>query len=92
MYIYNLQTGALEKPSFGVLLLLGRGGEGRKGCFYWELPNVQKKLVNGPITKCSPTISYFHNVLLIDVAKARVLHLPHKKIDVTLISFSFHNN
>jgi hypothetical protein len=48
-----------------------------------------KKLVNGPITKCSPTIRYFHNVLLIDVAKARVLHLPHKKIDVILISFHF---
>jgi len=37
--------------------------------------------VNGPITKASPTISYFHNVLLIDAAKARVLQLPHKKID-----------
>jgi len=48
-----------------------------------------KKLVNGPITKCSPTIPYFHNVLLIDVAKARVFHLPHKKIDVILISFHF---
>ncbi len=48
-----------------------------------------KELVNGPITKCSPTIPYLHNVLLIVVAKARVLHLPHKKIDVILISFHF---
>jgi hypothetical protein len=43
MYIYNLQTGALEKPNFGVVLLLG--GEGRGGeerVLYWELPNGQK--------------------------------------------------
>jgi hypothetical protein len=60
-----------------------RGGEGRggKGALLGTA-QCPKKLVNGPITKCSPTIPYFHNVLLLDVAKARVLQLPHKKIDV----------
>ncbi len=44
MYIYNLQTGALEKPSFGVVLLLGWGGEGRevKGASIGNCPMSKK--------------------------------------------------
>jgi len=67
MHIYNLQTSALEKPSFGVVLLGGRG-EGRGGkerVLLLGTAQCPKKLVNGPVTKCSPTIPYFHNVLLI---------------------------
>jgi len=40
MYIYNLQTGALEKPNSGVVLLLG--GEGRKGCSIGNCPMSKK--------------------------------------------------
>jgi len=48
MHIYNLQTSALEKPSFGVVLLLGGRGEGRegKGASIGNSP-MSKKLVNG---------------------------------------------